>query len=49
MVVIDCDATLEFVQKSANLSDNVYKPSKINNGDPAIQKWYENNMKQAAE
>ena len=45
----DWDATLEFVQKSAGLSDNVFKPSKINNGDPSIQKWYENNYKEAAE
>ena len=45
----DWDATLEFVQKSAGLSDNVFKPNKINNGDPAIQKWYENNYKEAAE
>ena len=45
----DWDATLEFVQKSAGLSDNVFKPNKINNGDPAIQKWYENKFKEAAE
>jgi 4-hydroxyphenylacetate 3-monooxygenase len=45
----DWNATLEFVKKSADLSDNVYKPDKINNGDPSIKKWYDNNFKHAAE
>ena len=46
----DWDATLEFVQKSAGLSDRVRNTSKKHNGDPSIKKWFEDNaIKQAAE
>ena len=47
----DWDSTLEFVQKSAGLSDKVFSSKNKSNGDPAIEKWYNNNIntKQAAE
>ena len=38
----DWEATLDFVQKSAGLSDNVRAQSQRDAGDPAIQKWYAN-------
>ena len=38
----DWDSTLDFVQKSAGLSENVRKKSKRPDGDPSIQKWYAN-------
>ena len=40
----DWEATLDFVQKSADLSNNVREKSRRNAGDPAIQKWYANTM-----
>jgi 4-hydroxyphenylacetate 3-monooxygenase len=45
----DWNATLDFVKKSAGLSDKVLNKTLNHNGDPAIKKWYENNNKQAAE
>ena len=38
----DWEATLDFVQKSADLSDNVRAKGRRDAGDPAIQKWYAN-------
>ena len=38
----DWEATLDFVQKSAGLSNNVRAKSRSDAGDPAIQKWYAN-------
>ena len=38
----DWEATLDFVQKSAGLSDNVRQKSTRPDGDPAVQKWYAN-------
>ena len=38
----DWEATLDFVQKSADLSDNVRSKGRRDAGDPAIQKWYAN-------
>jgi 4-hydroxyphenylacetate 3-monooxygenase len=40
----DWEATLDFVQKSANLSDNVRARSDRAAGDPAIHKWYDNSQ-----
>ena len=39
----DWESTLNFVQKSANLSDKVFSKAIKATGDPAILKWYENN------
>ena len=36
----DWEATLDFVQKSADLSNNVRESSRCDGGDPAIQKWF---------
>ena len=38
----DWEATLDFVQKSAGLSENVRPKSTREAGDPAIHKWYDN-------
>ena len=45
----DWNATLDFVKKSAGLSDKVLDKTSSHNGDPAIKKWYENNFDKAAE
>ena len=45
----DWNATLDFVKKSAGLSDKVLDKTLSHNGDPAIKKWYENNFDKAAE
>jgi 4-hydroxyphenylacetate 3-monooxygenase len=44
----DWEATLDFVQKSANLSDNVRQMRPREAGDPAIHKWYDNNQNMKA-
>ena len=41
----DWNSTLEFVQKSAGLSDKVLNIKNKSNGDPAIKRWYANHIK----
>jgi 4-hydroxyphenylacetate 3-monooxygenase len=44
----DWEATLDFVQKSANLSDKVRQVRSREAGDPSIHKWYDNNQNMKA-
>ena len=41
------EATLDFVQKSANLSDNVRAPRDRPAGDPSVQQWFDRTDKAA--
>jgi 4-hydroxyphenylacetate 3-monooxygenase len=43
----DWEATLDFVQKSANLSDNVRAPRDRPAGDPSVQQWFDRTDKAA--
>lgn len=43
----DWEATLDFVQKSANLSDNVRAPRERPAGDPSVHQWFDRTDKAA--
>ena len=43
----DWEATLDFVQKSAGLSDRVRRPSDRQGGDPSVRQWFDKSRKAA--
>ena len=45
--IFDWEATLDFVQKSAGLSDRVRRPSDRQGGDPSVRQWFDKSRKAA--